>query len=70
MMVSSCRQINKFQKDTSEYANSKFKHEKNLTKTTIFCDLTLRVHVNGLYCTLSRILTKFDRNPLNLLDIQ
>jgi hypothetical protein len=27
-MVSSYRQINEFQKDTSEYANSKFQHKE------------------------------------------
>jgi len=46
-MVSSYRQINEFQKDTSQYANSKFKHkEQKLDKTTVFWDLTLQVQVN------------------------
>jgi hypothetical protein len=50
MTVSSYRQINEFKKDTSGYANSKFKHEEQkLDKnnhllgfdTTGTCELTL-----------------------------
>jgi hypothetical protein len=46
-MLSSYRQINEFQEDTPEYANSKFKHkEQKLDKTSIFWDFTLQMQVN------------------------